>query len=145
MHNSNSTDSPGSIAGDSVNSSLLRVVGLRKGFPGVQAIADGTFDLRPGEIHALVGENGAGKSTMIKVLTGVHQPDAGQFFVNDNECHFNSPIDALCLGIVAIYQEFTLIPFLSVTDNLFLGREIKQAGMVQSARQKEKAREILTN
>jgi ABC-type sugar transport system ATPase subunit len=122
---------------------LLRVVDLRKSFPGVQAIDRAAFDLSPGEIHALVGENGAGKSTMIKVLTGVHQPDSGRFYLNDQECRFASPIASQQLGIVAIHQEFTLIPALSVTDNLFLGRELSRGGLINSRHEHEKAREVL--
>lgn len=122
---------------------LIRAVGLRKSFPGVQAIADGSFELRPGEIHALVGENGAGKSTMIKVLTGVHTPDSGTIFCHGEVSHFSSPIDSQRRGIVAIYQEFTLVPALSVTDNLFLGRELSRGGLLQYGDENARAAEIL--
>ena len=108
------------------------------------AIANGSFDLRPGEIHALVGENGAGKSTMIKVLTGVHQPDSGSLYCHGEESRFASPIDSQQRGIVAIYQEFTLIPGLSVTDNLFLGRELSRGGLLHYGPESVRAREILT-
>ncbi|MCB2229785.1 sugar ABC transporter ATP-binding protein [bacterium] len=144
MSSSEITDADGrNTASPDKTSSLLGVVGLRKGFPGVQAIADGSFDLRPGEIHALVGENGAGKSTMIKVLTGVHQPDDGEILFENAPYRVSSPLDSLRRGMVAIYQEFTLIPFLSIADNLFLGREITRGGLVSSSEQDAKAREIL--
>jgi ABC-type sugar transport system ATPase subunit len=110
---------------------LLSVSGLRKAFPGVQAIKDGSFELRAGEIHALVGENGAGKSTLIKILTGVHAPDGGKVVVGEETRRFASPIEAHRAGIAAIYQEFTLIPTLSIAANLFLGRERTRWGALQ--------------
>ncbi len=122
---------------------LLQVSGLRKAFPGVQAIAHGSLQLKAGEIHALVGENGAGKSTLIKILTGVHTPDEGTIAVDGVKRHFASPIDAHRAGIVAIYQEFTLVPSLSITANLFLGREQTRWGAIQSGSESLKANEIL--
>ena len=122
---------------------LLRVTGLRKAFPGVQAIRDGSFDLRAGEIHALVGENGAGKSTLIKVLTGVHEPDGGSICVRGTPARFGSPSDSLRAGIVAIYQEFSLVPSLSISANLFLGREQAPGGVLRARREHARAREIL--
>jgi ABC-type sugar transport system ATPase subunit len=122
---------------------LLRVTGLRKAFPGVQAIADGCFDLRVGEIHALVGENGAGKSTLIKVLTGVHQPDAGSLAVRGQEVRFASPIDAHRAGLAAIYQEFSLVPNLSIAANLFLGREHTRGGLLRTGVEHRKAAEVM--
>jgi ribose transport system ATP-binding protein len=112
-------------------STLLKVSGLRKAFPGVQAIENGSLDLRAGEIHALVGENGAGKSTLIKILTGVHAPDEGAVAIDGEPRRFASPIEAHRAGIAAIYQEFTLIPALSIAANLFLGREKTRLGAVQ--------------
>ncbi len=122
---------------------LLRVSGLRKAFPGVQAIADGSLDLRAGEIHALVGENGAGKSTLIKILTGVHAPDEGKVVVHGETRRFASPIDAHRDGIVAIYQEFTLIPTLSIAANLFLGREKTRLGALQFRNEFDQANRVL--
>lgn len=109
---------------------LLSMTGIRKSFPGVQAISSSSFDLGPGEIHALVGENGAGKSTLIKILTGVHEADSGEILIDGVECGFRSPIEAQAAGIVAIYQEFTLVPSLSVKANLFLGNEKKHRGFI---------------
>ncbi len=96
---------------------------IRKAFPGVQAISQASFELYRGEIHALVGENGAGKSTLIKILTGAHNADSGEVWLNDKRVTFDSPLAARRAGIAAIYQEFSLIPALPVYANLFLGRE----------------------
>ncbi len=122
---------------------LLKVDSITKAFPGVQAIKNGSFELRAGEIHALVGENGAGKSTLIKILTGVHQPDAGYVQVDDRKFKLPSPIDAHKAGIVAIYQEFSLIPSLTIAANLFLGRETTQAGLINSSLERARAVEVL--
>ncbi len=110
--------------------SLLSMSGIRKSFPGVQAISSASLDLGEGEIHALVGENGAGKSTLIKILTGVHQADSGAMTIAGVPCRFRSPVEAQAAGIVAIYQEFTLVPSLSVRANLFLGSEKTRRGLI---------------
>ncbi|MCM2270958.1 MAG: sugar ABC transporter ATP-binding protein [candidate division Zixibacteria bacterium] len=123
---------------------LLKIDSITKAFPGVQAIKSGSLELRAGEIHALVGENGAGKSTLIKILTGVHQPDAGSVQVDNRELQFTSPIDAHKAGIVAIYQEFSLVPSLTIAANLFLGREKTAAGLINSSLERARAVEALT-
>src|SRR5512137_1768562 len=127
----------------SSSSILLKVSGLRKAFPGVQAIKDGSLELRAGEIHALVGENGAGKSTLIKILTGVHTPDEGKVVIGGETRRFASPIEAHRDGIAAIYQEFTLIPALSIAANLFLGREKTRLGAVQFRKEFDQANRAL--
>ena len=109
------------------------MVGIRKAFPGVQAISSGAFDLLAGEIHALVGENGAGKSTLIKILTGAHKTDGGEIYLSSKRVSFNSPLEAQKAGIATIYQEFSLIPALPVHANLFLGREITRNGFINSS------------
>lgn len=103
--------------------SLLQMRGIRKSFPGVQALTDVDFTLRAGEIHALMGENGAGKSTLIKVLTGVERQDGGTIFLNGVEIHPKSTLHAQSLGISTVYQEVNLCPNLSVGENILLGRE----------------------
>jgi len=120
----------------------LRISEISKAFPGVQAISSATFDLRPGEIHALVGENGAGKSTLIKILSGVYPADTGSIVLNDANVRFSSPLEALRAGIATIYQEFTLVPSLSVAANLFLGRERKKRGIIDRQSEMEAARGI---
>ena len=102
---------------------LLTVAGLSKAFPGVQALADVGFDLHPGEVHALVGENGAGKSTFVKVLGGGVVPDAGEVLLDGAPLPFGDPPAGRRRRIDIIYQEFTLVPQLTAAENIFLGRE----------------------
>lgn len=99
----------------------LEMRGITKTFPGVKALDGVTFSCHPGEVHALVGENGAGKSTLMKVLAGVHPPDAGQILINDQPVSLNNPAEARKLGLAIIYQEFNLLPWLSATENILLG------------------------
>jgi rhamnose transport system ATP-binding protein len=94
---------------------------VSKRFGGVVALSDVTFDLRPGEVHALVGENGAGKSTLMKLLSGIHQPDGGSLRIDGSETRFATPADAVAAGIALIPQELELFPELSVVENLFVG------------------------
>ena len=102
---------------------ILELVGITKIFPGVKALDRVHFQLREGEIHALMGENGAGKSTFIKVITGVHQPEEGEIFLNGEKVVFKTPKDAQNHSIAAIYQHGTTYPYLSVTENIFIGHE----------------------
>ncbi len=94
---------------------------VSKSFPGVQALADVSFDVKPGEVHALLGENGAGKSTLIKIISGVYPPDSGQMEVNGRAVRFTRPSEAQSHGIATIYQEFSLYPELTVAENIFAG------------------------
>jgi ribose transport system ATP-binding protein len=100
---------------------LLRVVGLQKAFPGVLALDNVDFELNAGEVHALLGENGAGKSTLIKVVSGAYTPDSGDIYVYGQKTSLTSPRQAIELGISTIYQELTLVPELSVAENILLG------------------------
>lgn len=102
---------------------LLTARSISKSFAGVQALRQASFDLRPGEIHALVGENGAGKSTLIKIITGALQADSGELEIDGHRLVENSPALAKSLGISVIYQQPALFPELSVTENLALGLE----------------------
>jgi len=102
---------------------ILEVQRVSKSFPGVKALDQVSFDLRKGEVHALVGENGAGKSTLMKILSGVHQPDAGAIRYKGSEVRFHDSTQARDAGIGIIYQELNLIPHLSVAANIFIGRE----------------------
>ncbi|MBL0885173.1 sugar ABC transporter ATP-binding protein [Myceligenerans indicum] len=108
---------------------LLELDGVSKGFPGVQALDDVRLDLRHGEVLALVGENGAGKSTLMKLLAGIHTPDAGTFRLNGRELAIEGPRHAQELGISIIHQEFNLMPDLTVAQNIFIGRERRSAGV----------------
>src|SRR5438105_13603712 len=102
---------------------LLRLTDIAKSFGGVQALRGVSFDLRPGEVHALIGENGAGKSTLIKVVTGAHRPDAGSLEIAGRPVTDNDPSAARALGVAAIYQQPALFPDLTVAENVALGQE----------------------
>lgn len=102
---------------------ILELRHISKFFPGVQALKDVHFQLKPAEIHAIMGENGAGKSTLIKIITGVYHPDEGEILFNGQPIHFKSPLDAQRLGIAAVYQQVACFPDLSVLENIFLGHE----------------------
>jgi ribose transport system ATP-binding protein len=105
------------------NQPFLHMQGISKSFPGVQALSAVDFSVGRGEIHALVGENGAGKSTLMKILTGALHPDEGQITLEGKPVAINNPGDAQRLGISMIHQELSLIPQLTVGQNIFLGRE----------------------
>ena len=100
---------------------VLSLEGVAKSFPGVRALDGVRFDVRAGEVHALLGENGAGKSTLIKIMSGVHEPDAGTLLLDGRPVRFARPQDAQRAGIATIYQELLLFPELSVAENIFLG------------------------
>jgi galactofuranose transport system ATP-binding protein len=124
---------------------VLEVQGVSKRFAGVVALADVSLELRPGQVHALVGENGAGKSTLIKVLTGVYQPDQGQVVYQGEPVTFARPLDAQAAGISTIYQEVNLVPLMSVARNLFLGREpTNRLGLIDFGRMHHEARVSLS-
>jgi len=106
-----------------VSEPLVRMEGIDKAFPGVQALQGARFELRPGEVHALVGENGAGKSTLMKILCGVYRKDAGRVLRDGREVEVPGPREALALGIAMIHQELNLMPHLTVAQNIFIGRE----------------------
>jgi ribose transport system ATP-binding protein len=105
---------------------LVSMAGIEKTFTGVHALSQCQFELRSGEVHALVGENGAGKSTLMKVLTGVYRKDAGRILYKGKEVEISNPKVAQDLGISIIYQEFNLMPHLTVAQNIFIGREPRQ-------------------
>ena len=102
---------------------LLRMKHIEKSFPGVHALKNVSLEIRPGEIHALIGENGAGKSTLMKILSGVIKKDGGQIFWMDHEIDIRSTVHSTEIGISIIYQELNLMPNLSIAENIFMGRE----------------------
>ena len=102
---------------------LVRMEGIDKDFPGVQALVDARFELRPGEVHALVGENGAGKSTLMKVLTGIYRKDGGTVWIKGQEVDVPDPRAGRDLGLSMIHQEIVLAPHLTVAQNIYMGRE----------------------
>lgn len=109
---------------------VLELKGITKIFPGVKALDNVHFKLKPGEIHALMGENGAGKSTFIKVITGVHKAEEGEMYLDGEQVHFKGPKDAQEAGIAAIYQHVTSYPHLTVTENIFMGHEKVKGGRI---------------
>jgi len=126
-----------------VSEYILELKGITKIFPGVKALNQVQFQLKPGEIHALMGENGAGKSTFIKVITGVHKAEEGEMYLEGNLVNFKGPKDAAAAGIAAVYQHPTSYPDLSVTENIFMNHEIKKAGIIQWKEMNKKAEEYL--
>ena len=99
------------------------MAGIVKVFPGVRALDGVDLDVRPGEVHALLGQNGAGKSTLIKVLAGAHQPDEGTITWQGKPVRLSHPVAAMKIGVATIYQELDLVDGLTVAENIFLGHE----------------------
>ena len=124
---------------------ILELKDITKIFPGVRALDKVSFQLKHGEIHALMGENGAGKSTFIKVITGVHLPNEGQIYIDGKQVSFKNPKDAQNHSIAAIYQHGTCYAHLSITENIFTGHEIfkKPFGFLDWKSMHEKASEIM--
>ncbi|MEU3119149.1 sugar ABC transporter ATP-binding protein [Streptomyces sp. SID8385] len=122
---------------------LLRIENIRKTFPGVVALDSVDFDLRRGEVHVLLGENGAGKSTLIKMLSGAYRPDSGTIYAEGREVRIQSAQDAERLGIATIYQEFNLVPDLTVAENIFLGRQPRRFGLIDRKKMEADAEELL--
>ena len=120
-------------------------IGLDKSFGAVRALQGASFSAERGEVHALVGENGAGKSSLIKILSGLVRPDAGELLVDGAPVRFAGPKDARAFGIGTVYQELTLLPYLSVAENVLLGREPRFGPFVRRAHLMRRATEILEN
>jgi len=123
-------------------SPLLAMRCISKSFPGVRALSDVSLELMRGEVLALVGENGAGKSTLIKVLGGAHPPDSGEIHLDGQRVRFPTPTVAQHAGVSIIYQEFNLIPDLTVRENIFLGRERTRWGMIRAGDEDREVREL---
>jgi ribose transport system ATP-binding protein len=122
---------------------LLQLTGIVKTFPGVRALDGVELEVKPGEVHCLLGQNGAGKSTLIKVLAGVHRPDSGSLLWHGEEVSFHTPQAATKAGIATIYQELDLVEDLTVADNIFLGHEQAAAGFVRRRQMRAEARGVL--
>lgn len=124
---------------------LLRMESITKTFPGVKALDGVNFELRKGEIHGLLGENGAGKTTLVKVLAGILRKDDGKIILNNKEVDISDPLAARKLGISMIHQELSLIPNLTVAENIFIGREITRGPfqLVDFSTQQSNAQQIL--
>jgi fructose transport system ATP-binding protein len=112
---------------------VMRAQGLVKRYGHVTALDGADFELRAGEILAVIGDNGAGKSSLIKALSGATIPDAGSIELDGKPVHFKNPADARRLGIETVYQDLAVAPAMTIAENLFLGREIKRPGWLGSA------------
>src|SRR6185295_6294379 len=121
---------------------FLEMSNITKTFPGVLALDGVSFDLRAGEIHALVGENGAGKSTLMKIVGGVFAHD-GEIRIGGELRHFANVRDAERAGIAVVHQELSLVPEFSIAENIFLGREPRRLGIIQSEELYSRAQRVL--
>ena len=126
-----------------MNEPLLSMSGVTKSFSGVRALVKGELDLYAGEVTALIGENGAGKSTMVKILTGVHHADEGVIRLNGQPVQIGSADGAGRLGISAIFQEAVVFDDLSVAENIFVTDRPRRRGMVDWATMRSRAKTIL--
>ena len=123
---------------------ILEVKNVSKDFSGVYALKNVDLQIFPGEVTAIIGENGAGKSTLMKIVSGVHTQFDGTVLLNGEEMKFNNPKDAAEKGVVIIHQELNLIPYLSITENLFLGQELtNKFGLLDYPKMNKKAKELL--
>ena len=115
----------------------LEVRNITKSFGRVKALQDVTCSVRSGEVTAVLGDNGAGKSTFIKTLSGVHTPDSGEYLVHGEPVHFTSPRDARHLGIATVYQDLAVAPLMPIWRNFFLGSELNEHGFLKSREAKK--------
>ncbi|WP_104191732.1 sugar ABC transporter ATP-binding protein [Cryobacterium sp. Y82] len=126
-----------------MSNQLLRVTGISKSFPGVQALKDVQFELDRGEVLALVGENGAGKSSLMKILSGIYTKDEGSIFLDGVEVNIDSPKTAQALGVSIIHQEMNLMAHLTIAQNIFIGREPRDGLFLRERALNRKADELL--
>jgi ribose transport system ATP-binding protein len=122
---------------------LLEMKNISKSYPGVQALEKIQFDLEPGEVHALVGENGAGKSTLMKILAGAEKRDSGAILIDGEPVNFETPAESKAHGVALIYQEFNLVPELTVAENIYLGIEAQRFGFINRKKLYQDAAAIL--
>jgi ABC-type sugar transport system ATPase subunit len=134
-----------SVTTGSGGAPLLRLRNIEKSFGPVHVLRDINFDIHPGEVVALVGDNGAGKSTMIKTISGIWSPDAGHITWEGEEVHIRNPRDAAALGIATMYQDLALADNLDIVQNMFLGRETVSHGLLNETSMEISARRTLTD
>lgn len=125
------------------NAEILKLNGISKSFPGVKVLDKITLSFHAGRVHALMGENGAGKSTLMNIIFGYHHPDEGSLILDGEETVIADPLDAQARGIAMIHQENSLIPYLSVMNNIYLGNYPKKGIFVDEAKLKANAQELL--
>jgi ABC-type sugar transport system ATPase subunit len=127
-----------------VSEKILDIRGVTKYFPGVTALDNMSFDLYPGEVHALIGENGSGKSTLMNIVSGVYRQDKGSVWIFGAERSFKDTKDARANGVATIFQELSLAPHLSVTENIFIGSQIKNSfGFIRKKEMKKQCDQLL--
>lgn len=130
--------------GETMQKLLLKMENIKKSFPGVKALNNVSLELEYGEVLGLLGENGAGKSTLMNILGGIYKPDYGKIFIDENEVKINSVMDSQRYGIAFIHQELALEPFMSVAENIFLGREkTNKVKLVSKSQMNKAAKEYL--
>ncbi len=122
---------------------LLEMKNIHKRFPGVYALKNIHFELKKGEVHALLGENGAGKSTLIKVLGGIYQADEGEIYIQEKKTAIHTVFDAQKNGVAIIHQELVLVPYMTVAENIFLGREPLKNGFVNKPKMNAETEQLL--
>src|ERR1700751_6132814 len=128
---------------DPIRHPFLKLEGVTKRYGGVTALANVDFACSLSSIHAVVGENGSGKSSLMKIVAGVIRPDEGRIYLDGNLVHFASPADANRHGIACIFQELSLLPDLSVSDTISIASPPKRFGLIDQRRQRERAKDIL--
>src|SRR5262249_42526763 len=134
---------PMSMAREHARDVVISMRSVSKSFAATAALTDVSIDGRAGSIHAVTGENGAGKSTLMKLLAGVYHPDAAEIYLNGHAVRFADPGQALKAGVSTVFQEMTLLPNLTVAENLFLGREPSGYGWFDRAEMVASARNLL--
>lgn len=122
---------------------VLEMVNINKDFSGVKVLENINFDLKKGEIHAIIGQNGAGKSVLMKILSGVYTKSSGKIIIDDKEVNYTTPLEARKIGIGMIFQEFSLIPTMTVARNIFLNREPKKGLLIKDGEMIKASKEIL--
>ncbi|MGN1141800.1 MAG: sugar ABC transporter ATP-binding protein [Oliverpabstia sp.] len=123
--------------------SILRTENITKDYPGTRALDNVSVSFESGKVHAFIGKNGSGKSTLVKIFAGATQPTNGKFYLDDEELHFSNPTEAMKKGIATVYQELSLVPYLSVAENIFLGRLPKKGKIIDWNRTYKMADELL--
>lgn len=124
---------------------ILEMTGIEKYFPGVKALDGVELKVKRGEVHALMGENGAGKSTLMKILSGIYRPDDGTIRLNGEKVKINNPHDAIKKGLAMIHQELTPVPHMTITENIFLGKEKRRGVFADNKKMVQDTRELLKN
>ena len=122
---------------------VLEMKNISKNFGGVHALSDVTLELKKGEVLCLVGENGAGKSTLMKILSGVVKPTSGSILLNGNEVHIENPTQAYQLGISIVHQELVQIPYMSIAENIYIGRYPKKMGQIDFAQLRKNTLDLM--